>query len=120
MPLGRDERAELDAFKGDVVREVREIKDAAVRDCEAVIAPFRPLAADVAQLKADTAKQTPLIERIAKELKRSADERRRRHILDKQKSEDAARWVRRRRTALALLGAIAAVAEVYRAFAGHG
>jgi hypothetical protein len=120
VPLDKHDRAELDAFKGDVVQEVREIKEAAVRDCEAVIAPFRPLAQDVAQLKTETAKQTPIIMKLEKESKRAAHERKKRAILDEERARDAAKWKKRYRAGLAVLGAIAAVAEIYRALKGHG
>lgn len=120
MPLGRDERAELDAFKGDVVHEVKVTTDAAIAHVEKIVAPFAPLAQDVAQLKADTARQTPIIERIARELRRSAKERKKRSILDGQKHEDAAKWKRRYATGAGLLATIAALAEIYRALKGHG
>jgi len=105
VPLDRHDRAELEAFKGDVVHEVNEIKKAAVADCEAVIAPFRPLAQDVASLKTETAKQTPIIEQLEKESRRAARERKKRTILDEQRARDAAKWRKRYRAGLAVLGA---------------
>ena len=117
-PLGRDERAELDAHKSSVVGEVKEITQAAIAHVERVVAPFQPLAQDVAQLKTDTAKQTPIIERLDKRSRRADAERKRRTILDEQKRHDAAKWRKRWRAGLAVLGALVAAAELYRAIKG--
>ena len=118
MALGREDRAELEAHKSDVVAEVKDITNAAIAHVEKVVAPFQPLAQDVAQLKADTAQQTPIIERLDRRSKRADEERKRRAILDEQKRVDAAKWRKRWRAGVAVLGAIVALAELYRAIKG--
>lgn len=118
MALGKDERVELDAFKSDVVGEVKEVTAAAIAHVERVIAPFAPLAQDVAQLKRDTAKQTPIIERLDKRSKRADAERKRRAILDEAKRHNDTVWRRRFRRGVAALGILVALAELYRAIKG--
>lgn len=120
MPLDKHDRAELEAHKSDVVADVKVITEAAKAHVERVIAPFQPLAQDVAQLKADTAKQTPIIEQLDKRSRRSMAEMKRRKILDAQKREDAAKWRKVFRRGVALLGVVVALAELYRAIKGGG
>ena len=118
MALGREDRAELEAHKSDVVAEVKDITNAAIAHVEKVVAPFQPLAQDVAQLKADTARQTPIIERLDRRSRRSMEEMRRRKAMDEQKRLDAVKWRKRWRAGAAVLGAIVALAELYRAIKG--
>lgn len=120
MALGRDERVELEAFKSDVTSEVKATTDAAIAHVEKIIAPFAPLAQDVQQLKLDTKEQTPIIKKLWRESRRAAKEREKRSTLDHQKQLDAAKWRKRYRTAAGALAFIAAAAEIYRAFKGHG
>ncbi len=115
MPLGRDERAELDAFKGDVVHEVKVTNDATRVYVERLVAPLLPLAQDVNELKKDTAKQTPIIERLDKRSRRADAERKRRSIIDDEARKDALKWKKRWRSAVAILGVFVALAELYHA-----
>ena len=117
-PLTKDDRTELEAFKSDVKDDVHEMNQAAIAHVERIVAPFAPLAQDVAQLKKDTATQTPIIERLDRRSRRADQERKRRSILDAQRRKEQATWKRRWRMLAFVLGLLAAAAELYRGLRG--
>jgi len=75
MPLSREERAELEAFKSDVVAEVTSMTDGVKAHVEHVVAPFAPLAKKVEAIEAATQKQTPIIEKTASDVQEMKGER---------------------------------------------
>lgn len=105
-------------FKRDVTSEVRDMNEAAIAHVEKIVAPFAPLAQDVAQLKKDTERQTPIIERLDRRSKRADVERKKRSVLDGEKRRVEALWKKRWRAFGVVLGILAAIAEIYRGLRG--
>lgn len=104
--------------RGEIEAKVAEMNAAAIKHVEAIVAPFAPLALDVAQLKTDTAKQTPIIQRLDRRSRRSEVERKRRAILDEGARADKALWKKRWRSLGVALGILAALAEIYHGLHG--
>lgn len=116
MVLGKEERAELEAHKSDVIHEVEKMNTATIRHVENVIAPFGPLPAKVEAIEKHTVAQTPMLEELkaeailAKKARMAAKkERIKRVALD----ENWRKWRKRFAWALATL---VTIGEIWHAF----
>jgi hypothetical protein len=116
VALGKEERAELDAHKSDVIHEVDKITTATIRHVEKVIAPFGPLPAKVEEIEKHTVAQTPMLQELKEEAARAKKARidaKRERIKRSALDENWRKW--RKRLAYALATLVSA-GEIYHAF----
>ncbi len=127
MPVDREVKDTLDAFRSDVHEEVREMNAAAIRHVEKIVAPFTDVPQRLGAVEkqttatqAETAKQTPILETLEAEAKRAKKaridakkERIKRSTLDEDKREREASWSKTRKRIAAGLGIFVLLAEIY-------
>ena len=126
MPVDREVKNELEAFRSDVHAEVKEMNAAAIRHVEKIIAPFTDVPQRLGALeeqttatKEETAKQTPILESLEEEAKKAKKariaakkERITRSALDKDKREREEAWDKTRKRIAGILALFVTVAEI--------
>lgn len=123
MPVDREIKTELEAFRSDVHAEVKEMNAAAIRHVEKIVAPFTDVPQRLGVVEGETKKQTPILESLAKEAKRAKKaridakaERIKRSALDEDKRSREESWNKNRKRIAAVLGLLVLAGEVYHAF----
>lgn len=123
MPVDREIKSELEAFRSDVHQEVKEMNAAAIRHVEKIVAPFTDVPQRLSVVEGETKKQTPILETLAKEAKRAKKaridakaERISRRALDEDKRKREEAWNKNRKRIAAILGLLVLAGEVYHAF----